>query len=103
MNEVMSQITALDKIYRNGLEDTYLDRAINKVITHEISKNQKDIKVLKKDLSELEEKFNMDSDTFFKKWESGMIGDNTDFFEWSALYQMCLRAKKRLELFGVNE
>lgn len=100
MTTGISQIAALKKIYQNGLEDSYLEKAINKIVTHEISKTRKDIEMLKEDLSELEEKFNMDSSIFFEKWESGLLGDDADFFEWSALYQMFLKAKKRLELLG---
>ena len=100
MAAVMFQINALEKIYQNGLEDSYLDRAINKIITYEINNAQKDIESLKKDLNELEKKFDMDSSAFFEKWESGLLGDDADFFEWSALYQMFLRAKRRLELLG---
>lgn len=100
MSAVISQLTALEKICQNGLEDSYLEKAINKVVTYEVSKTQKDIKVLNKELSELEKKFNMNSATFFKKWKSGALGDDADFFEWSALYQMFLKAKKRLELLA---
>ncbi|MBU2483370.1 MAG: hypothetical protein KJ760_19975 [Proteobacteria bacterium] len=103
MAVVISQINALEKIYQNGLEDSYLDRAINKIVTYEINNTQKDIEVLKKDLTELEKKFDMDSSTFFEKWKSGLMGDDADSFEWSALYQMFLRAKRRLELLGANE
>lgn len=37
MAAVMSQINALEKIYQDGLEDSYLDRAISKIVTYEIS------------------------------------------------------------------
>lgn len=100
MAAVISQINALEKIYQNRLEDSYLDRAINKIVTCEISNTQKNIEALKKDLNKLEKRFDMDSSTFFEKWESGSLGDDADFFEWSALYQMFLRAKRRLELLG---
>lgn len=103
MGTVISQITALEKIYQNGLEDSYLEKAITKVVAYEIGRTQKDIQVLKKDLNKLEKKFNMDSSTFFKKWKSGLLGDDVEFFEWSALYQMFFKAKKRLELLGVTE
>lgn len=102
MTTGISQIVALEKIYQNGLEDSYLEKAINKIVTHEISKTRKDAGMLKRDLSKLEKKFNMSSSTFFEKWKSGLLGDDADFFEWSALYQMFLKAEKRLELLGAS-
>ncbi|MFH1096321.1 MAG: hypothetical protein ABH886_10055 [Candidatus Desantisbacteria bacterium] len=99
---VIFQLGALEKIYQNELEDTFLATAINKIVDYEINKTQKDVMLLNNDLQKIENRFKMDSSTFFKKWESGEMGDDADFFEWSALYQMFLRAKKRLDLLGVQ-
>ena len=40
------------------------------------------------DLRTFEERFGMDSESFYRRFESGELGDAMDFFEWSGLYEM---------------
>ena len=98
MKATLEQLRSLEEIYQNGLEDEYLSRAMDKITSYEICRCQRDLDLLRNDLEVFEKKYNMDSETFGDRWGKGMLADEADFFEWSALYQMYRRSKKRLEI-----
>jgi hypothetical protein len=39
-------------------------------------------------LERFENQYQMDSRSFYQKFQSGAIGDSADFFEWNAYYEM---------------
>ena len=41
-----------------------------------------------RDLREFEERYGMDSQTFYERFEAGELGDDMDFFEWAGLYEL---------------
>ena len=44
-------------------------------------------------LQEFEQRFRLSSAEFYRRFRAGMLGDDADFFEWSALYQIWLSAQ----------
>ena len=43
-----------------------------------------------------EEKHNMKSTEFYKKFENGELGDSKDFVIWSGIYELQLDSKQKL-------
>ena len=39
-------------------------------------------------LQVFERRFEIDSETFYQRFEAGALGDDTDFFEWAGLYEL---------------
>lgn len=93
-------IQNIEKIFEKGLQDDYLTRSIGKIIEYEKEKTSKDIQTLKNEIELFERKYNMSSIEFFEKFEKGVLGDDEDYFEWSALFQMYRRS---VELLGTLE
>ncbi len=91
-------IRGLEQIFEKNLSDEYLQKAISKIISYEIAKTTQELEELKKELKKYEEQFKMRSEDFFSKFSAGELGDSADFFEWSALYKMYLRASERLNI-----
>ena len=81
-------IQNIEKVFEKGLQDDYLSRSIGKIIAYEKEKTSKNVQTLKNDIELFERKYNMSSIEFFEKLEKGELGDNEDYFEWSALFQM---------------
>ncbi len=48
----------------------------------------------KKSVSEFEEKYQLSTKTFLKKFEAGTIGDEADYFDWYAFAKLLDRLKK---------
>jgi cell division septum initiation protein DivIVA len=91
-------IKGLEQIFEKNLSDEYLHKAISKIISYEIAKTTQELEELKVELKAYEERFIMSSEVFFSKFNAGELEDNADFFEWSALYQIHLRAFERLKI-----
>ena len=60
-------------------------------------KRQKSSSDLSARLLDFENQYNLPSEEFYHLFQTGKMGDDTDMFEWSALYQMRLSAHKQLE------
>ncbi len=91
-------IKGLEEIFEKNLGDEYLQKAISKIISYEITKTTQELEELKAELKAFEDRFHMSSEVFFNKYSAGELGDSADFFEWSSLYRMYLRSSERLSI-----
>ncbi|MGR3178977.1 MAG: hypothetical protein ACUZ8E_13065 [Candidatus Anammoxibacter sp.] len=66
------------------------------VIEYEISELKKGIINMQIDLRQYENKYNLSSEGFSKKFESGELGDDEDYIIWAGIYEMFKNNKKRL-------
>ena len=99
----MKLIQNIEKIFERGLQDEYLSRAIGKIVEHTKETTSSNIHLLRNDLSQFERKYGIPSEEFFNQFEKGELGDDGDYFEWSAIFQMYKRATERLKMLeGVS-
>lgn len=57
-----------------------------------------DLLELAADMAVFEKKYGMPSAEFDRKFHSGQLGDDIDYFEWSAIYRMFVDTKRSIEL-----
>lgn len=50
------------------------------------------------DLHEFERQYNIPSDEFWSRYQSGLLADTTDFMEWNILCKMRQRILARLSI-----
>ncbi|RLC77685.1 MAG: hypothetical protein DRI61_11040 [Chloroflexi bacterium] len=87
------------------LEDVYPDKAdlelmVNKLVDATIGQYRLRLKRYEQELRDFEQRYGMDSATFYRRFEAGELGDAMDFFEWAGLYELhqdLLEKLKRLE------
>lgn len=87
------------------LEDTCSDKAeldliLGKLLDLSLSQYRLRLERYERDLREFEERYGMESTTFYRRFEAGELGDAMDFFEWSGLYELeqdILEKIRRLE------
>ncbi len=91
-------IKYLDDIIRKNLYDDYLIKSLKKIIAYETRKTRKELESLKEELRAYEAKYNMTSEDFYNKFTNGLVGDDADYFEWSAIYKMYSRSLERLSI-----
>ncbi|MBP0029073.1 hypothetical protein [Roseofilum sp. Guam] len=48
----------------------------------------KQIKDLEHQVKKFEDKYQMLSEKFYQRYQSGELGDSSDFFEWNTYYEM---------------
>jgi hypothetical protein len=98
MEATLEKIRSLEQIYIAGYEDSFLDSALHKIISHQLSRDQADLKVLQQDLAELERKYGMRSEEFYERFQAGQMSDEADFMEWNVLYKMATKLQNRLDI-----
>lgn len=65
-----------------------VDQTLNKIIELELRRLIKVQEDLANDLVEFEEQYQLSSEECYKLFESGELGDATDFFEWTGIYEI---------------
>jgi hypothetical protein len=95
---VSQDLARLQQLYTDGFHDSFLDKALRKVIVRQIARDEADLARLAPALAEFEHAFGITSDEFFKRCQAGKIEDTADAMEWNALCKMHRRILARLEI-----
>lgn len=94
----LDALRSLEQLYESGFHDTVTDAALRKIVESQAARDRVALHDLKKDLRELEQKYQLTSEEFFHRWQAGEMPDTADFMDWNALYQMALEARERLKI-----
>jgi len=81
-------------------DDAGLDQMLVKLLDVTLSQHRRRLDRYDHDMGELENRYGMDSATFYERFEAGEMGDGMDFFEWAGLYELrqdILEKIRRLE------
>ena len=102
-----SQITAhrlesLAQLVRKQQVSDIMTRTLDKLFRVEQEESLRQLEQIQKDLQTMEDKYGMDSETFYQKYRAGETDDRMDFVEWASLVQMAINLKERLALLDVN-
>jgi hypothetical protein len=93
----LEQYLAVD----NSTVDPVLDTTIDKLLARE----QARIVELKTRLQEqcvlFEQNYALSSADFYKQYQAGQMGDETDYVEWAATIEMLANLDKRLALLNI--
>lgn len=75
------------------LKETYLDGkefvlVLDKLLDSALSEHRLRLARYNRELQEFEQRFGMDSATFYTHFGTGEAGDAMDYFEWAGLYEL---------------
>lgn len=97
-SQTLERIRKLEKLIEEGVEDGLIRQTLDKLLYQERRKQESGLKEITERLEHFEERYNMDSESFYQSFTKGELGDEEDYFEWEALYRMYKRVKERLAL-----
>ena len=100
MISTLEKVRQLEKYLaiNNSAIDPVFEATINKLLTREYDRMIELRTRLSNELSEFEERYVLQSDDFYQRYEAGELGDDMDFIEWAATVEMLTNVKGRLEL-----
>ena len=75
-----------------------IDSTISKLMTFQIARYRKVITDIDDELKVFEQKYTMSSEECYRRFNSGELGDEADFFEWTGLYENFLLYRKRMAM-----
>ena len=86
--QTLLQIQSFEQLYRSGYHSATMDIAIDKLVGIERTRVEQELARLEDRLQEFEAQYSLSSADFHRQFRAGNMGDDADFFEWSAFYQM---------------
>ena len=94
----LSALQHLEQLYEHGFRDKITDAAVLRIASSQVARDEATLRDLERDLHELETRYGMSSEEFFRRWQAGKVSDTADFMDWNALYQMANEIRERLDL-----
>jgi hypothetical protein len=84
----MDTLHKLEVLKHAYSDEAELDLVIGKLLDVALNQHRLRLERYERDLREFEKRYDMDSATFFSRFEAGELGDAMDFFEWAGLYEL---------------
>jgi hypothetical protein len=98
----IEKLEVLSRLVRQGKTDSLIDRTLDKLLAHKRAEAEAQYRRIRTDVKAFEKQYNMDSSTFVNRYQGGALGDDADFIEWYALWNMLQELEERLnDLRGV--
>lgn len=96
-NTTLQQLRTLADLYEQGYRDNVVDLTIDKLYQTQLEKEEEQLAELRSELDTYldtyEEQFGLSSEEFYERYQSGLMGDDAEIFEWSAIYAMYRRLR----------
>lgn len=92
----LEKLHVLETLYQPGYQNELVDRTLSKIIDLERAKAQQDLSELQQQLRRFEVQYQISSEDFYRRFHQGELGDDGDYFEWSADYAMYQAVAARL-------
>jgi hypothetical protein len=96
-------IDTLERLYRTGFQSEFLDTALRKVVARQIERDQADLVHIEDVLADLEQRYGLDSDEFWRRYQAGQMDDSADYVEWNVACKMRQRLLARLKILQGKE
>ncbi len=87
-NGTITKLRRLESLYCQGYQSDVVDRTLDKIIMPERAQARRELSELEVSLAVFEQQYQMSSAQFQQRFHTGQLGDDADFFEWSALHNM---------------
>jgi len=101
-SSVLHTIDNLRLLYSQGFENNFLTSALEKIIYYQIHQDETDLQRVEETLREFESQYQMTSEEFWRRFQSGTCEDTADFIEWNALCKARQRLLARLNILKAN-
>jgi len=100
MELAIENLQILEKYAKKNTQsiDNVFENSIKKLYQREKNKLLHIIKNLSEQLHKFEIQYQRESSDFYQLYESGNLGDEIDFVEWSATYEMFQNAQEKLNI-----
>lgn len=100
--QTLLKIQSLEQLYRNGYQSNTVDAAIEKLVDMEQTRLEQELARLEERLHQLEVHYKLSSVEFDRLFRAGDLGDEADFFEWSAFQQMWMSTREQLNVLRLS-
>lgn len=84
--QILKKLQLLQELVeKEEIEDEVMEVAVSKLLSYELEKLRRRQSQIREKLIAFEERYSLNTDEFYRRFREGKMGDEMDFFEWSAL------------------
>jgi hypothetical protein len=87
----------LELLRDSSSDDDEFDQLLGKLLEAKLNQHQRRLRQYERDLQEFEQRFEMKSPLFYRRFEAGELGDKMDFFEWAGLYELYQEIQSKVQ------
>ncbi|HET90721.1 MAG TPA: hypothetical protein ENN99_08295 [Chloroflexi bacterium] len=104
VDTVAQRLRRLAQLYQQGQASDLIERTLDKLLSHEAHVCRTQLSQLEADLTEFEQRYDLPSTEFYRRFQAGQTDDRMDYVEWASLVQMRDNLQQRLRLLtGTDE
>ncbi len=96
--QILNQLRVLETISKQGAYSDIFAISLRNIFLEEIKSIEQEMQEIEVDLRTFEQQYKLSSEQFYQQFKKGKLGDEIDFVEWSAFYQMWHSLQERLNL-----
>ena len=96
-DRTLERLQYLEALYRQGYRSEVVDRSVEKLLVLEKEAARRELAELEERLQIFEARYQMSSETFYRRFRAGELGDTADVVEWSVFYEMWQAVQERLK------
>jgi hypothetical protein len=96
--KILNQLQVLETLSKQGSYSDKFVLSLRNIFIEEIKSIEQQIQEIEIDLRTFEQQYQLSSEQFYQQFKKGKLGDEIDFVEWSAFYQMWCSLQERLNL-----
>jgi hypothetical protein len=96
--KILTQLKIIETLYHQGNINQTIEQTLDKIISQELAIAQQKKAELESDLKQFEAQYQIISPEFYQRFHRGELGDDVDFVEWNAFYEMLNSLQKHIEL-----
>jgi hypothetical protein len=96
--KILNQLQVLETLSKQGAYSDKFVLALRNILIEEINSIEQQIQEIEIDLQTFEQEYQLSSEQFYQQFKGGKLGDEIDFVEWSAFYQMWCALQERLNI-----
>ena len=85
---MMTTMEKLVVLRETDPDNSLLGSMVDKLLDAALSRHRQRLQRYEAELQEFEQRFEMDSPSFYERFHAGELGDSMDFFEWSGLCEL---------------
>jgi hypothetical protein len=87
----------LELLRDSSFDDNEFDHLLGKLLEARLNQQQYRLRQYSRDLEEFEQRFDMETSLFYRRFEAGELGDKMDFFEWAGLYELYQEVRRTVQ------
>jgi hypothetical protein len=97
-NSVARRLQKLARLYQHHQASETMTRTLDKLLHYEAEFSQEQSNQLQADMRQFEDKYDLCSAEFYRRFQAGETDDRMDDVEWASLVQMARNLEAGLEL-----